>query len=67
LNRSLVAQVGHGNSALIRARILQSADDCRDPGQDPFYGQGWINIARALGVTEVEQQCEGRNLDALPM
>ena len=46
----LVAQLGHGNPALIRARILQSADDLGEPGTDPYYGKGRINIARALGV-----------------
>ena len=48
----LVAQLGHGNPALIRARILQSADDLGEPGVDPYYGHGRINIARALGVVE---------------
>jgi len=48
----LVAQLGHGHPALIRARILQSADDLGQPGTDPFYGKGRINIARALGVIE---------------
>lgn len=46
----LVAQVGHGNPALVRARMLQSADDLGAPGTDPYYGKGRINIARALGV-----------------
>jgi len=46
----LVAQLGHGNPALIRARILQSADDLGEPGVDPYYGKGRINIARALGL-----------------
>src|SRR5207247_2257364 len=46
----LVTQLGHGNPALIRARILQSADDLGEPGVDPYYGKGRINIARALGV-----------------
>jgi len=46
----LVAQLGHGNPALIRARILQSADDLGEPGTDPYYGKGRINIARALGI-----------------
>ena len=46
----LVAQLGHGNPALIRARILESADDLGDPGVDPFYGRGRINVARALGI-----------------
>ena len=46
----LVAQLGHGNPALIRARILESADDLGEPGTDPQYGRGRINIARALGL-----------------
>ena len=46
----LVAQLGHGNPALVRQRILESADDLGEPGTDPFYGKGRINIARALGV-----------------
>ena len=46
----LVAQLGHGNPALIRSRILQSADDLGDPGVDPYYGKGRINVARALGL-----------------
>jgi subtilisin family serine protease len=54
----LVVEFGHGNPALIRARILQSADDCGAPGHDPFYGQGRINIARALGLTEVGEGCD---------
>jgi subtilisin family serine protease len=54
----LVAQLGHGNPALIRARILQSADDCGEPGNDPFYGKGRINIARALGIMDSGQGCE---------
>ena len=46
----LVAQLGHGNPARIRARILQSADDLGDAGVDPYYGKGRINISRALGI-----------------
>lgn len=48
----LVAQLGHGNPALIRALIQQSADDLGKPGMDPFYGHGRINVARALGVRD---------------
>ena len=48
----LVAQLGHGNPALIRARILQSADDLGEPGTDPYYGKGRINVARALGIAQ---------------
>jgi subtilisin family serine protease len=44
----LVAQLGHNKPALIRARILQSVDDVGDPGTDPYFGRGRINIARAL-------------------
>jgi len=46
----LVAQLGHGNPALIRARILQAADDLGEPGTDPYYGKGRISVARALGL-----------------
>src|SRR5437016_1325023 len=46
----LVAQLGHGIPALIRARILQSADDLGEPGTDPYYGKGRMNVARALGL-----------------
>jgi lantibiotic leader peptide-processing serine protease len=48
----LVAQLGHGNPTLIRARILQSADDLGEPGTDPYYGKGRINIARALSTID---------------
>jgi lantibiotic leader peptide-processing serine protease len=54
----LVAQLGHGNPALIRARILQSADDCGEPGHDASYGQGRINIARALGLADAGERCD---------
>ena len=46
----LVAQLGHGKPGLIRERILQTADDLGDPGVDPHYGRGRINVARALGL-----------------
>jgi subtilisin family serine protease len=46
----LVAQLGHGKPAMIRERILQSADDLGPPGTDPYYGRGRINVARALGL-----------------
>jgi len=48
----LVAQLGHGRPALIRAQILQSADDLGEPGVDPYYGKGRINVARALGIIQ---------------
>jgi subtilisin family serine protease len=46
----LVSQLGHGNQAQVRAAILNSADDRGKPGHDPFYGDGRINVARALGI-----------------
>ncbi len=46
----LVAQLGHGKPGLIRERILRTADDLGDPGVDPHYGRGRINVARALGL-----------------
>ncbi len=46
----LVAQVGHGQPSLIRNLIMQSAVDLGQPGTDPFYGSGRIDVARALGL-----------------
>ncbi len=46
----LVAERGHGQPALIKNLIEQSADDLGQPGTDPFYGRGRINVARALGL-----------------
>jgi hypothetical protein len=37
--------------AQLRAAIMQSADDMGKPGNDPYYGHGRINVARALGIT----------------
>ena len=48
----LVQQLGHGKPAQIRERILQSADDLGQPGTDPYYGRGRINIARALRLIQ---------------
>lgn len=46
----LVSRMGRGMGAQIRAAIQNSADDLGKPGRDPFYGNGRINVARALGV-----------------
>ncbi len=46
----LVAELGHGQPALIKQRLKGSADDLGQPGTDPFYGAGRINVARALGL-----------------
>ncbi len=43
----LVEQVGR-NPARIRALIRQSADDLGEPGTDPYYGKGRINLGNAV-------------------
>lgn len=45
----IAGEVGH-NAVQIRARIQKSADDLGDPGTDPAYGAGRINVARAAGL-----------------
>lgn len=45
----LVEKYGR-NPARIATAIQQSADDLGQPGTDPFYGKGRINVARALGL-----------------
>lgn len=44
----LVAKLGHGHAAQVRAAIENSTDDLGKPGVDPIYGMGRINIAHAL-------------------
>jgi hypothetical protein len=39
-----------GNPALIRNRLHQSADQITEDGNDPYYGKGRINAARAVGL-----------------
>jgi hypothetical protein len=34
----------------VKAALLRSADDLGQPGVDPFYGSGRINVARAVGL-----------------
>ena len=46
----LVSQLGHGHQAQVRSAMLNSADDLGKPGHDPFYGQGRINVAKAVGL-----------------
>jgi len=45
----LVSQVGHGQPQQIKHLIEQSADDLGQPGTDPFFGSGRINVGRAVG------------------
>jgi hypothetical protein len=46
----LVAETGHGQPQQIKNAIEKSADDLGQPGTDPFYGRGRINVAKALGL-----------------
>ncbi len=46
----LIDEVGKGKPALLKQIIRQSADDLGQPGVDPFYGSGRINVKAALGI-----------------
>lgn len=45
----IVEDVGR-NPSQVRARLEQTADDLGEPGTDPYYGKGRINVARAVGL-----------------
>jgi len=44
----IVSLKGHGRPEQIKHIIEQSADDLGQPGTDPFFGRGRINVARAV-------------------
>jgi len=44
----LVSRMGHGRPDQIREMIEKSADDLGQPGTDPYYGKGRIDVARAI-------------------
>jgi len=46
----LVESIGKDKPSQVKAAIEQSADDLGQPGTDPFYGKGFINVPRALGL-----------------
>jgi lantibiotic leader peptide-processing serine protease len=46
----LMAEMGTGKPSQIKHAIIASADDLGQPGTDPFYGKGRINVARALSL-----------------
>jgi subtilisin family serine protease len=46
----LVAELGHGRPSQIKAAILKSALDLGQPGTDPYFGRGRIDVAKALGL-----------------
>lgn len=46
----IVESVGRNKPAQVKAILQQSADDLGQPGTDPAYGKGRINVPRALGL-----------------
>jgi subtilisin family serine protease len=46
----LIAEQGKSKPSQIKAAILNSAVDLGQPGTDPFYGRGRIDVANALGL-----------------
>jgi lantibiotic leader peptide-processing serine protease len=48
----LVSTMGKDRPEQIEAAIEKSADDLGDPGTDPYYGRGRINVARAVGTPQ---------------
>src|SRR3989442_11242016 len=48
----LVSTMGKGHPDQVKAAIEQSADDLGEPGTDPYYGKGRINVARAVGALD---------------
>jgi subtilisin family serine protease len=45
----LVSVTGHGQPQQIKHLIEKSADDLGQPGTDPFFGRGVINVGKAVG------------------
>lgn len=43
---------GKGNPSLVRNRLHQSADQITEDGNDPYFGKGRINAARAVGLLQ---------------
>ena len=48
----LISTMVKGQPDQIRAAIEKSADDLGEPGTDPYYGKGRINVARAVGALD---------------
>lgn len=47
---ALMVEKHQRNSGIVATAIQNSADDLGDPGADPIYGKGRINVAKALGL-----------------
>lgn len=46
----LMAEYGTGDLGAIKDRLTSTAVDLGQPGTDPYYGRGRIDVARALGL-----------------
>ncbi|HEV7992020.1 MAG TPA: S8 family serine peptidase [Gemmatimonadaceae bacterium] len=46
----IVAETGKGKPNQVKHVIVKSADDLGARGRDPFYGEGRINVAKAVGL-----------------
>lgn len=46
----IVAEIGSGRPAQVKARLEQTADDLGQPGTDPFFGKGRVNAFAAAGA-----------------
>ncbi len=46
----IIEQIGKDKPSQVKAIIERSADDLFQPGTDPYYGKGRINVPRALGL-----------------
>ena len=44
------ANGGNMTPAQVRSRMMQTATDLGKPGNDEFYGMGFVNAARAVGI-----------------
>lgn len=51
---ALIIQANKGklSPAQVAARMRQSATDLGKPGQDEFYGHGFVNAAKAVGIND---------------
>ncbi|PZX55341.1 subtilase family protein [Algoriphagus ratkowskyi] len=49
---ALIIQANGGkmSPAQVKTKMLQSATDLGKPGQDEFYGNGFVNAAKAVGI-----------------
>lgn len=46
----IVAEIGSGKPAQVRNRLHQTADKVGESDNDPYFGKGRINAARAVGL-----------------